>query len=63
MTRIEPGTPMPTFRVRGVSGEELSIGELIVGNWCGLSRQALPALQQISVHIESSPGRLSLSGN
>jgi peroxiredoxin len=55
MTRIEPGTPMPAFRVRGVSGEELSIGradnwELVVvyrGKHCPLCSRYLSTLNRL----------------
>ena len=55
MTRIEPGTPMPAFRVRGVSGEELSIDradswELVVvyrGKHCPLCSRYLSTLNRL----------------
>ena len=55
MKRIEPGAPMPTFRVRGVSGEELSIGradswELVVvyrGKHCPLCSRYLSTFNRL----------------
>jgi peroxiredoxin len=55
MKRIEPGAPMPTFRVRGVSGEELDIGradnwELVVvyrGKHCPLCNRYLSTLNRL----------------
>jgi peroxiredoxin len=55
MKRTEPGAPMPTFRVRGVSGGELDIGradswELVVvyrGKHCPLCSRYLSTFNRL----------------
>jgi len=61
MKRIEPGAPMPTFRVRDVSGEELDIGradnwELVVvyrGKHCPLCNRYLSTLNRLLDDFQS----------
>ena len=59
MTRIEPGAPMPTLRIRSVSGEELDFGlagswEMVVvyrGKHCPLCCSYLSALNRLVAQL------------